>query len=169
VSSCQTPPGGFGPIYLSDLTLQAQLGCPVGFPPAASTLAGAAQIFERGSMVWVANAAGTGGTIYVFTNTNGLRRLPDTFDPAVDPESGGEQPPPGLLEPVRGFGKIWRNTPGVRDALGWATAPETGVSAVLLAFDRGLMLDVSTRADVLILFITASGDSGTYRAAPGSY
>ena len=35
-------------------------------------------------------------------------------------------PPAGLLQPIRGFGKIWRETSGVRDKLGWATVPEQG-------------------------------------------
>jgi hypothetical protein len=35
-------------------------------------------------------------------------------------------PPPGLYQPIRGFGKLWRTHPEVRDRLGWATAPEQG-------------------------------------------
>ena len=38
--------------------------------------------------------------------------------------SAGLTPPPGLYEPIRGFGKLWRTNAHVRDALGWATAPE---------------------------------------------
>jgi hypothetical protein len=38
--------------------------------------------------------------------------------------------PPGLYEPVSGFGLIWRgevvNSDKVRTGLGWATAPEIG-------------------------------------------
>lgn len=34
------------------------------------------------------------------------------------------QPPDGLLQPVRGFGKMWRDIPSLREQLGWATAPE---------------------------------------------
>ena len=29
------------------------------------------------------------------------------------------------MEPTLGFGKVWRDEPGVREALGWATAGET--------------------------------------------
>lgn len=35
-------------------------------------------------------------------------------------------PPAGLYQPIRGFGKLWRTNPHVRDGLGWAIAPEQG-------------------------------------------
>ena len=56
------------------------------------------------------------------------------------PETAGLTPPPGKLEPKRGFGKIWRDEPGVRDALGWATMPERGDRATLQFFDHGVMI-----------------------------
>jgi hypothetical protein len=34
--------------------------------------------------------------------------------------------PQGLLQPERGFGKLWRNNQEIRDALGWALEPELG-------------------------------------------
>jgi len=48
-------------------------------------------------------------------------KFPDTFtasDPDTDPSI---VPPPGLLQPKGGFGKVWRANPNVRSALGWAT------------------------------------------------
>src|SRR5262245_60288081 len=41
-----------------------------------------------------------------------------------DQVSGGEKPPAGLYEPIRGFGKLWRSNPQVRNTLGWAAGPE---------------------------------------------
>jgi len=35
-------------------------------------------------------------------------------------------PPVGLYQPVRGFGLVWREEPGVRDRLGWAVDREVG-------------------------------------------
>ena len=55
----------------------------------------------------------------------------DTFQegmPATDP---GLVPPGGLLQPERGFGLLWRNTPTVRDRLGWALAIETGYTVTI--------------------------------------
>ena len=38
-------------------------------------------------------------------------------------------PPAGLLQPDRGFGKLWREVPEVRDMLGWAVTPEFGYTS----------------------------------------
>lgn len=85
----------------------------------------AQQPFERGFMLWLQPS----NTIYVFFNNYGgqsYRVYTDNFkegDPESDPSL---TPPAGLLQPVRGFGLIWRSHPEVRDNLGWATAPESG-------------------------------------------
>jgi hypothetical protein len=63
--------------------------------------------------------------VYVLHADATYQRLEDTFDVAVDPVSGGETPPHGLVEPIYGFGKVWRDEPGVRESLGWATSNET--------------------------------------------
>jgi len=34
--------------------------------------------------------------------------------------------PDGLHQPIRGFGKIWRENPDIREALGWGLDPEIG-------------------------------------------
>jgi len=34
--------------------------------------------------------------------------------------------PDGLHQPIRGFGKIWRDNPEIREALGWGLDPEFG-------------------------------------------
>jgi hypothetical protein len=41
------------------------------------------------------------------------------FDPEIIPPEGFEQP-------QRGFGKLWRDNPELREALGWAITPEFG-------------------------------------------
>jgi hypothetical protein len=43
-------------------------------------------------------------------------------------------PPPGRYEPQRGFGKVWRDFPEVREALGWATLPEAAHIATVQPF-----------------------------------
>ena len=63
----------------------------------------------------------------------------------------------GLLEPVRGFGKVWREQLGGPQArIGWATDKERGVYSQVLAFERGEMLHVEGRVYVLYR------DSGTW-------
>jgi hypothetical protein len=136
------PEGGFGSLFNNNPALSAQLGCPTG--PAA-TISSALQNFERGSMVWL------NGPIYVLYADGRSQQFADSFIAGVDPDSGGETPPAGLFEPVRGFGKIWRTAPEVRNGLGWGTISEVGGTAVTQRFERGWMIDLQQRSDILVL------------------
>lgn len=87
----------------------------------------AEQVFENGRMfwlqpysqIWVLVLSGEGGGEWL--------RYTDTFDEAVDIEASDEiEPPEGFYQPRRGFGKLWRQNPDVRDALGWGITPEFG-------------------------------------------
>lgn len=86
---------------------------------------GVEQHFERGVMIWVAAQE----RIYILyddgQSSTRWQAYVDTWavgDPLDDPTI---LPPPGLYQPQRGFGLLWRETPGIADRLGWATAPET--------------------------------------------
>src|SRR5262249_32286451 len=107
--------------------------------------------------------------IYALFSDGRFQKFDDTFVAGVDPESSYLSPPPGLMEPVRGFGKIWRNYPDVRTNIGWATAVEAGGQAVIQRFDRGWMLDLTQRGDVIVLIEDAGGITGTWRAAAGNF
>lgn len=101
-------------------------------PEAAPLVSRAAvQFFERGMMIWMQNP----DRFYVFYNdtpTSGTfdwRDAPYTFHAGASPDNRvNEPPPPGRVEPVSGFGQIWRGEmegfDNVRARLGWATAPE---------------------------------------------
>lgn len=108
----------------------ASFGCAMGDPYSTRVnFPISTQPFEHGSMVWVQgpnNSMGTLWVIYVDQQYGTLvwQIYADTWKEG-EPLSGGETPPPGRYEPTRGFGKLWREMPGVRDVLGWATAPET--------------------------------------------
>ena len=157
---CQyAPPGGFGAAVAADPMITSSIGCPVGAPPAVINFGAAVQVFERGSMIWTAQ-----GIIYVLFDNGTYQQVNDTFDASVDPDSGGEVPPAGLLEPIRGFGKVWRTTSGVRDQLGWALASETGDNATVQEFTQGRMIYLPTRGNILILTT-----QGTWRAVAGSF
>jgi hypothetical protein len=122
--------------------LQANLGClrspQPGMSADALSLSGAYEMFERGVMLWVNGRAwGAQSLIYVLQNDQTYRIVSDTFTEGVDPESGGESPPGGLFEPRRGFGKVWRTAPELRDALGWATAPEQADTFMIQFFESG--------------------------------
>lgn len=79
------------------------------------------QDFSLGSgEIWVAifDENGRGGEWLIFD---------DDWVEGVDPESDPDLiPPEDLLQPVRGFGKVWREklSAAQRESLGWAMVPE---------------------------------------------
>jgi hypothetical protein len=95
----------------------------------------AGQYFEHGFMIWVEDT----DDFYIFfegEDEHGFQTFEWTIGlqlkPGASPDNRvGVQPPPGLHEPVSGFGLIWRGeVKGLRDdigqRLGWATEPEFG-------------------------------------------
>ncbi|MEN9938965.1 MAG: hypothetical protein RLZZ387_5544 [Chloroflexota bacterium] len=115
---------------------QRQMGCPTEAIRSAGV---ARQQYERGVLLYA--AVGQGEIYALKTDPQPLRytRHIDTWG-AGQPFSGGETPPAGRIEPVRGFGKVWREQPGVREALGWATDYEVGDTGTLQRFERGAIL-----------------------------
>ncbi len=92
--------------------------CPLG---PVETIQAAFQSFERGFMVWRPDT--NSETVWVFVEQgpgshvfiDGWQGEAINFD---------QQPPDGLFQPVRGFGKVWVENEWVRQSLGWATADE---------------------------------------------
>jgi hypothetical protein len=118
-------------------------GCAI--PGAAwGGLSGVSQRFQGGQMFYLPlpSTVGSWPEIAVLR----FRKLETSYDGYQDrwsegqPVSGGETPPPGLYEPVRGFGKVWREEQGVRDALGWAVEPEAPVPILLQQFENGWLM-----------------------------
>lgn len=142
------PEGGFLTIWLGDRDLQTTLGCPTSHHPRIKPIAWEVktsyQSFEHGEMIW-SEASGWYRVphVYVFYADSTYQTFVDYFDPAVDPISGGETPPAGLLEPILGFGKVWRDEPGLHEALGWATAGETPGMGRIQNFYGGQMVWIS--------------------------
>ncbi|MDZ4764593.1 MAG: hypothetical protein SGI73_08570 [Chloroflexota bacterium] len=101
---------------------------PPGFPtPVRAQVQVAEQLYEGGRMFWLQPT----GQIWVLVITGEGRgtwsvyqdNYVDGTDVATDPAI---VPPEGRLQPERGFGKLWRESPDVRAALGWAVTPEFG-------------------------------------------
>lgn len=90
----------------------------------ASVIDGVFQPFEGGMMLWREDT----GRIFVFHDTGNLQDFVDIWVTGMPEEDPSITPPAGLYEPVRGFGLIWRDEPGVRQSLGWATEPEYALS-----------------------------------------
>jgi hypothetical protein len=105
--------------------------CPsseASFPQAAQ------QQFEHGFMIWHeatrSDETKPGGTIYVFYEDGECEQFDDNWradEPQNDPTL---TPPKGLYQPIRGFGKVWRENERIREKLGWAIAPEQGFTGV---------------------------------------
>jgi hypothetical protein len=78
--------------------------------------------------------------VYVLYNDGTWQSFVDLWHEGDMEWDAGIVPPAGFYQPKRGFGKVWREQPGVRDKLSWATAEERGVHASWQAYDGGLML-----------------------------
>lgn len=90
----------------------------------------AEQSFENGRMIWLEEVSSESTTyqhaLLVLYADGRFAQYEDTWtegEPESDPTI---VPPAGLYQPIRGFGKLWRTVPAVRDGLGWASGPEQG-------------------------------------------
>ena len=132
------PEGLLAERWSQDAAVQEALGWAVDATP--RTIDVVMQPFERGLMIW----RGDDETITVFANDGQTWvQYPDTFqegEPESDPTMGA---PGGLLQPVRGFGKLWRSQPNLREQLGWATDKERPYDGEVQDFARGQYLGVS--------------------------
>jgi TolB protein len=174
----------------SELSLTVQIRCPdpyffepppqsaYGDPscpyrPAATTWA-AEQPFERGRMIWLegipaqstANGQSQGPTIYVLYTDGSWQKYADTWtedQPESDPSI---VPPQGVYQPIRGFGKLWRTTPEVRDRLGWALAAEKGFNSTFQVGWRPYYLVGATFVRTLDGSVAALGVMGGWEMMP---
>lgn len=99
----------------------------------------AEQIFENGRMIYLQPSQ----EIWVMLNgtedatTGTWSKQPDTWRegmPEFDPRI---EPPDGMYQPQRGFGKLWRENTELKDALGWALDLEHGRVATYQYFPGG--------------------------------
>jgi len=97
-------------------------------PTASLITQGAHQTFEHGSMIWIPGIEGR-DLIFVLYNDHTWHLYVDTWAEGQPESDPNITPPAGLFQPIRGFGKVWREQPGVRDKIGWATQPEGPVQA----------------------------------------
>jgi hypothetical protein len=94
---------------------------------AAVESAAAEQPFTGGVMIWLESA----GAIYVFFPDGQWQRFADTWTEAEAESDATLTPPAGLYQPVRGFGKVWREHADVQERLGWATSVELGYTSAV--------------------------------------
>jgi len=140
--NCNTPPPEpFASLWQRSATARQLLGCAVGGPQDVTLVY---QPFEHGTMFWRESDR----SIFVLSDrairegqpTDTWWRLDDTFQEG-EPDSGPAlQAPSGLLQPIRGFGKIWRQNAFIREALGWATSREISYGSRWQFFEGGWMM-----------------------------
>ena len=132
--------------------LLAPLGCAVA--PGRETYV-AYQPFELGMMFW----HGEQHVIFVLQQDGTWASYEDTWAEGQPDRDPALVAPEGLYQPVRGFGKLWREVLGGDEAwIGWATAEEEGAIAVMQSFVQGLAIKGSNEV-VYVLY----GD-GTWRS-----
>jgi len=145
-----TPKFGFGRVWNTYSAVRSGLGCPLA--DEFSTTA-AEEIFIGGYMFWTS----VGPRVYVLYNNGTWQSFADTWAPPQPESDPSIVPPWGYYQPVRGFGKVWRENPGVRSGLSWATEPERGLTLSWQNFERGAML-WSNRLGIFVLY-----SNGTWR------
>ncbi len=128
------PEGAFASQWEKDTRLQQGLGW--AKTAASGTTATAIQTFDHGTMIWRSDTQ----QIYAIYADRTWTVFTDTFKEGDAENDPNLRVPQGKLQPMRGFGKIWRENPAVREKLGWATAKEQGISSPLQNFEHGFML-----------------------------
>lgn len=151
-----------------DFSRDAPLGCPVPGQDYSYTQ-GASARFERGQMYWI-NLRGGKSVIYALlygpNSQISYRYYEDTWREG-DPVNSGLTPPSGLLEPNRGFGKVWRDHEDLRVAIGWALENEKAETLSYQVFQQGRLLMVPS-ANIVWQFI-GNGDAGSARSSAIKY
>lgn len=122
----------------SDPNVRGRLGCPRS---EATSVLIVTQAFERGVMFWrdtreiYALALQARGAA-----ANTVWKFPDGWTEGQPERDPNLQPPAPLLQPIRGFGAVWRANPAVREALGWALSEEQPYNGMWQVFEGGVML-----------------------------
>ncbi|MFN8530708.1 MAG: hypothetical protein U0670_19045 [Anaerolineae bacterium] len=115
--------------------------------------------FERGRMVYIQ----TTDSIYALFNDGAAPAwivLTNRYNPATDPDSEPSfNPPPGLYQPLRVLGFVWRGNDTVRNRLGLATNPEFAFSGFVQSSRQGEAETLyATSADGSVLQLLPQGD-----------
>jgi serine/threonine-protein kinase len=140
---------------LNQLTLNEPLGCPRA---ESVTTPGAWQPFENGLMLWRADS----NLIYTIGPDEAWFYLGDQWREGDDPYDPSIIVPSGYYQPVRGFGKVWRNRPGVRADLGWALTEEVALMVIIQEFTDGQVWHSPEQDRFMILY-----NSGNYQIIQG--
>jgi len=102
------------------------------------------QPFERGTAYWRRDTH----QVLLALPDGQLRTFEDRWQEGMPDQTCQATPPEGLWQPIRGFGLVWCEEPGVRDTLGWALEPEEAFLCTYQLFANGLMF-IAPQGDVI--------------------
>jgi hypothetical protein len=138
------PQGDFATWWAEDAALQQSLGLARIERPVSLQVV--SQPFEQGLMVWRSDDR----RIYALFADGTWASYPDSFREGELERDPNIYTPGELLQPVRGFGRLWRSDNALQERIGWATREEEPSLASVQFFDSGAILRVGTRAYALI-------------------
>ncbi|NDJ62473.1 MAG: SH3 domain-containing protein [Chloroflexi bacterium] len=115
------------------------------------------QAFEGGLML----ALQATGEVFVLYNSGVAQVFPESAYILL-PRTDALTPPAGRFTPTGAIGKVWGSIAGVRDALGWAIAPESGYRTFAQAGTDGF-------GDTLVYLILPDRDLARVSALTGSW
>ena len=105
--------------------------CPDSSP---APTAAAEEAFQNGRMIWLKEMrlgqTTIASAIVVLYADGTWIRFADTWNESLPSSDPSIVAPSGMYQPVRGFGKVWRENANVRATLGWATAQEKSFDSV---------------------------------------
>jgi hypothetical protein len=108
---------------------QAATPCPPA-PPEPRITGAAMQRYEHGYMVWLKDSQSF-FVMYGDQFSGTFEVYPDTWKEGMPETDPNLIPPPGLFQPTRGGGYLWRNNQKVREGLGWGIEPPTGFTTLI--------------------------------------
>jgi hypothetical protein len=147
---------GFGELWTSNDAVRARIGCPEEYSGGEQGVNASYQQFEHGMMIWVDvndPYAPLNTSVFILYDDGTFARYEDTYGEGDQFNDPSLTPPDSLYQPNEGFGKIWRDVPGVRERLGWATDPdETTTGGAWQRFYFGAMIWLEDFDDIWALY-----------------
>lgn len=138
------PDAIFLALWKSEDTLRQALGWAAD--PSAHETEAALEAFEGGLMIWRQDV----GEVYILFPESDWYAITDTWTPDQPESAPSFVPPAGRFQPIRGFGKVWRENQWFRERLGWAVEPERGATAQAQRFEHGWLLHAESSIYALV-------------------
>ena len=150
----EDPRRGFGELWRDNDQVRADIGCAETYYGGELEIPTAYEEFEHGAMLWIRieDVYYSGQTVIVMYDDGTFDRFDDTWESGQPIDDPSIVAPDGFHQPKFGFGKIWREAPGVRDRLGWALEPESGSDGAFQRFNYGAMIWRESEDQIWVLY-----------------